>query len=306
MTMKLSARARRSHAVALLSALVAVIAFHGPAAANGNQPHTLSGVIRPGGTLVVTVASTPVTTDADPFENILDLFFCPDETLLPSVGAGSPELDLGQGECLGEFEVNSPVGGWLPGAVLTFNLFSGVAPAGAAETDIYLTDDEWAAACNYIAIVSFYTTDEWTNWLRASCIPEPVSAPHPMELVCTPDPVVPGGTVTCVITQGDPGIDILWRASFGGSAFVERGVTLDADGRGTFTFVAPLAARDQAILVELVEWNPAATVQVSGVPLPTRLPAGEGSGALPLGLALGALVLSGAAVLRLRRAGAVS
>jgi hypothetical protein len=142
--------------------------------------------------------------------------------------------------------------------------------------------------------------------LSASSVAGSPSPRHPMELMCTPDPVVPGGTVTCEITQGDPGIDILWRASFGGSAFVERGVTLDADGRGTFTFVAPLAARDQVITVELVEWSPSATVQVSGVPLPTRLPAGEGSGALPLGLAFGGLVLAGASVLRLRRAGAVS
>jgi hypothetical protein len=136
--------------------------------------------------------------------------------------------------------------------------------------------------------------------------PAPTGPGNSMALACTPDPVVPGGTVTCVITMGDPNIDILWRASFGGSAFFERGVTLDASGNGTFTFVAPIAAQGQSIMVELVEWDRSATVQVSGVPLPTRLPAGEGPLGVPSGLTLGALVLMGAAVLRLRRAGAVS
>jgi hypothetical protein len=135
--------------------------------------------------------------------------------------------------------------------------------------------------------------------------PKVVSTRHPMDLVCTPDPVVPGGTVTCEITQGDPGIDILWRASYN-PVFAEQGVTLDEDGRRTFTFVAPRTAQGEVIAVELVEWLPTAAVQVTEQVLPTRLPAGEGSGALPLSLALGGLVLTGAAVLRLRRAGAVS
>ena len=126
-----------------------------------------------------------------------------------------------------------------------------------------------------------------------------------MELECSPGPVVPGGTVTCVITRGDPGIDILWRASYN-PTIAERGVTLDADGRGTFSFVAPRGAQGQAISVELVEWSPTASVQVTGTPLPTRLPAGEGPLGVPLSLSLGALVLVGAGVLRLRRAGAMS
>jgi hypothetical protein len=151
----------------------------------------------------------------------------------------------------------------------------------------------------------------WYYAVGSTRFGDPVSAPvvvnptHPMRMACTPDPVVPGATVTCEITQGDPGIDILWRASYN-PVFAGQGVRLDEDGRGTFTFVAPRTAQGQVITVELVEWLPVATLQVSGVPLPTRLPAGEGPLGVPLGLALGALMLTGAAVLRLRRAGGVS
>jgi hypothetical protein len=118
-------------------------------------------------------------------------------------------------------------------------------------------------------------------------------------LVCTPDPVVPGGTVTCQITGGDPGIDILWRASFNG-AFAEAGVTLDAEGRGTFTFVAPRSAAGQSVSVELVEWTRPLSVGVTAQALPGTLPAGEGSGGVPMLPLLLAGGLLAAAVWRLR------
>jgi hypothetical protein len=130
-----------------------------------------------------------------------------------------------------------------------------------------------------------------------------VSTSHPMELVCSPDPVVVGGLVTCVITQGDPGIDILWRASYNPTV-AEQGVTLDAEGRGTFTFRAPAGSQAQTITVELVEWDRTATVQVGGSAVPSRIPAGEGGTGVPLALGVVLVLVAGAGVLRMRRAGA--
>jgi hypothetical protein len=100
----------------------------------------------------------------------------------------------------------------------------------------------------------------------------------PPSLVCTPDPVAPGGTVTCTVTGGDPDIDILWNASYSG-VFAGAGVTLDGAGQGQFSFVAPCAAAGQAVSVELVEWTrPMAVAVTDGAcgPIPTRVPAGEG------------------------------
>ena len=123
---------------------------------------------------------------------------------------------------------------------------------------------------------------------------------HPMQLACSPDPVSVGGTVTCQITGGDPSIDILWEASYG-TVFVRQGVTLDAEGRATFTFVAPAASRGLPIMVGLVEWNRTATVNVIGTAVPTRIAAGGGSGSVPFAPAAALLVLAAAAAIRLRR-----
>ena len=112
-------------------------------------------------------------------------------------------------------------------------------------------------------------------------------------LTCTPDPVVPGGTVTCEITRGPANFEILWNASFNGP-FAGAGVMLDRDGRGTFTFTAPRAAAGQSLSVVLVGWTQPISVAVTGQALPGSLPAGEGSGntsvpALLLGLMAGAV-----------------
>jgi hypothetical protein len=134
---------------------------------------------------------------------------------------------------------------------------------------------------------------------------EVVSAGDPLELVCTPDPVVPGGTVTCEVSGGSAGFDILWQASFG-SVFASQGVTLGADGRGSFSFVAPRGAAGQSVSVELVQWLRPLDVQVSGSLVPARVPAGEGSGALPFAFSAALLLVASSGVLRLRRASAVS
>jgi hypothetical protein len=116
-----------------------------------------------------------------------------------------------------------------------------------------------------------------------------VTAAVPPSLVCTPDPVAPGSTVTCAVAGGDPDIDILWNATYSG-VFAGAGVRLGVDGTGQFSFVAPCAAAGQSVSVELVEWTrPIAVAVADGAcrPVPTRVPAGEGpagADAVPLAL----------------------
>jgi hypothetical protein len=143
-------------------------------------------------------------------------------------------------------------------------------------------------------------------WYLANTAGPGAVTSNPMQLSCSPDPVQVGAVVTCEITRGDPGIDILWRASYN-PAFASRGVKLDGQGRGTFTFVVPVGARGLPVTVELVEWNRSAVVNVSGGPIPSSVPAGTGQSSRTFALALGALaLLSGAGALRVRRAGAVT
>jgi hypothetical protein len=118
--------------------------------------------------------------------------------------------------------------------------------------------------------------------------PQPVST---LALSCEPTVVTVGQQVTCEVTGGDPNVTILWSAS-ASPAFAGQGVTLGADGRGSFTFMVPASAQGRAITVELVDWVRTAVVQVAGSQLvPTGVPAGQGSGPL------GALLLAGAALL---------
>ncbi len=95
-----------------------------------------------------------------------------------------------------------------------------------------------------------------------------------LALDCAPEPAVAGADVDCAVTGGDPGIDVLWRASTAGGVVAERGVTLDAAGTGTFTFLAPGGAG--AVEVELVGWGVVDGVDIVGGLLPTAVVAGEG------------------------------
>jgi len=125
-----------------------------------------------------------------------------------------------------------------------------------------------------------------------------------LRLECTPDPVAPGALVTCEVTGGDPGIDILWEADLGG-VFATAGVALDANGRGTFTFRAPVGAAGRSIAVRLVDWSVTDAVLVTGDAIPNRLPAGGGpSGPAPGVLVAGLMLATGLGVARLRRGAA--
>lgn len=119
-------------------------------------------------------------------------------------------------------------------------------------------------------------------------------------LSCEPTVASVGQRVTCEVTGGDPNATILWSAS-ASPAFAGQGVTLDADGGGSFVFVVPASARGRAITVELVEWDRSALVQVAGAAIvPSSVPAGEGSGP-QRGLLLVGVALLSAAGVRSRR-----
>jgi hypothetical protein len=128
----------------------------------------------------------------------------------------------------------------------------------------------------------------------------PVPAAPMVALACAQSSASVGATVTCSVTGGEPGIDILWRASYN-PVFAAAGVTLDADGNGTFSFVIPAAARGQEVMVELVEWTAPMSLGVTvGGPVPTTVPAGQGRGAPagPLAVAVGLALVAGMVVRR--------
>jgi hypothetical protein len=180
---------------------------------------------------------------------------------------------------------------------------------GGTGADFQVTGSEGSGAIQFVgSFTSLSWTvsapELWASWnlgaTSASIGPETPETPvtttaaPTIAVDCQPDPVRPGGTVTCEITGGDPDVDILWRASIEGT-FAEQGVTLDGNGRGTFAFPAPVDADGRTILVELVEWNAADTVEVAGSPLPARIPAGEGPPrGLPQAIVLLSLLLLGA------------
>jgi hypothetical protein len=136
-------------------------------------------------------------------------------------------------------------------------------------------------------VVGENVTNTFSVWysIPGADAPEHVAKPvaHPMTLSCSPDPVAVGAVVTCVVEKGDPNVEILWRASYN-PAFAGQGVKLDAEGRGSFSFVAPAAALGLPVTVELVEWDRTAVVMVGG-PVPVSVPAGEGP-VVPVGLLL--------------------
>jgi hypothetical protein len=121
------------------------------------------------------------------------------------------------------------------------------------------------------------------------------SASPTVSLSCAPLPPPVGVTVTCTVAGADPGIDILWRASYN-PVFASAGVAIGSDGTGTFSFVVPVAARGSEVMVELVEWVAPQSLGVAGSIVPTSIPAGEGprspSGPMLLVVAAALLLVS--------------
>jgi len=141
------------------------------------------------------------------------------------------------------------------------------------------------------------------NW---SVLADPLPAADPTTprgagplATCSPLPAVPGSTLTCEVTGGDPGAELLWRAA---TTFDSAGVLLGADGRGAFSFTVPATAGGREVTVELVGWSTPVSLGTAP-PIPGSIPAGGGSepGALGIGLAAAAAL----AVLRRPRADGV-
>ena len=105
--------------------------------------------------------------------------------------------------------------------------------------------------------------------------PDVTPSVAPPSVSCTPDVPVAGQRLTCTITGGAPGIDILWRASYN-PVIAEAGVTLDADGRATFSFGVPSTAIGQELWVELVDWTAPTPIGVVVGPVPSSVPSGGG------------------------------
>ena len=122
------------------------------------------------------------------------------------------------------------------------------------------------------------------------------SSASAIALACAPAVAVAGGRVTCTVTGGEPDIDILWRAAYN-PVIAEAGVTLDADGAGSFSFVVPRAALGQPLTVELVEWTAPVSLGVVAGPVPGGVPAGEGS-SLPAGWLVVLVGFAAAVVMR--------
>ena len=166
---------------------------------------------------------------------------------------------------------------------------------GGTGADFQLTGEEGTGAIQFLGSFTELSwtvsaAEIWASWnisttsavapSDAATLPpsEPPAGPmagSPLTLRCAPDPVSPGAVVSCDVTGGDPGIDILWRTSFG-DILLEQQVTLDADGRATFAFRVPVITPSGPIVVELVDWSVSDDVTVDGTAIPTSVRAGEG------------------------------
>ena len=140
-----------------------------------------------------------------------------------------------------------------------------------------------------------------TNRVMRSVAAVPQAGPQasPPAVSCGPLPPVVGATVTCLVTGGDPGIDILWRAAYN-PVLAEAGMTLGADGTGSFSFVVPAAAVGQELTVELVEWVAPVSLGVVGRPVPGSVNAGEGPEGAVVLRPVALLALAGLVLLRRR------
>jgi hypothetical protein len=96
-----------------------------------------------------------------------------------------------------------------------------------------------------------------------------------LTLTCTPGLMRVGSQVTCTVTGGARDVTILWRAAYNPD-FAGEGVTLDANGSGTFVFTVPRAALGSRLTVELVAWTAPLDLGIVEGPAPASVPAGGG------------------------------
>jgi MYXO-CTERM domain-containing protein len=182
------------------------------------------------------------------------------------------------------FEGNAPTVG--------SDAFSGVASGATANVGFAATGFEPVVSGRWQGLVLVRAADPSAPVAAAS---DPVGP----QLGCTLDGALTvGAPVTCTVSGGDPGIDILWRAAYN-PVIAEQGVTLDANGSGVFSFVVPAAAVGEVITVELVEWLAPVSLGTADGPTPASVP--TGSGPVPVWPVL-LLALAGGLALR-RRSG---
>lgn len=323
-------------AVALAVALLAVVPV--PASADGSLPVGATKVmtasngragfgLSPGDVLTISFddgkspvgdyfdtwlcLETTVAPDADDFEASLAAGCTPFLFWFREKDDDTPAGALSMSFVFGLEDSDAYVNSDLTGAVYSrgmpgllswlFDPDYGDPSEGRTNSDLYGIEDACDLNGLYFIVHDFGGGDH-SNFLGPlsgiPCTSTSVTYVPPV-MVCSPDPVSPGGTVTCEVSGGPVDHEALWRASFGGSVFASTGVMLGPDGFGSFSFVAPRGAACGSVTVELVEWLPPITVSVACAAIPARIPAGEGG--LPSGVGLLGLLSVAGAVLVGRR-----
>jgi surface protein len=95
-------------------------------------------------------------------------------------------------------------------------------------------------------------------------------------LACLPAAPAVGDLVTCKVSSADVGVEILWRAAYN-PVFAGAGVRIGDDGAGTFSFIVPAVAVGEELRVDLVGWAAPMSLGAVGGPVPSSVPAGEGT-----------------------------
>lgn len=152
-----------------------------------------------------------------------------------------------------------------------------------------------AANAGYPFLLWRFTTDP-CDVSGSTVDPTSIAAASPV--VACDGPPVAGRRLSCTVTGGGPGIDILWRAAYN-PVIAEGGVSLDAAGTGTFSFLVPTAALGRQLTVELVEWARPVPIGIAGGPVPSTVP--SGGGPVPAGPLLALTLLAAVSWLGLRR-----
>jgi len=213
------------------------------------------------------------TTDRASLLNVLLPGTCP-PTLTPSTQIIAGTI----GQPLAATDALVPAGF---GGDVTYAVTAGTLPAGLTlnTTTGVVSGTPTTAGTSSVTITGTGATAGTATAAMSFDVSAPASLPAPrapsLALDCTPDPVAGGAVVTCGVSNGQPGIDMLWNAIAAGTVFDGRGITLDGSGSGSFTFLAPRGV--DAVDVELVAWGVSDTVRVVGGLVPTAVPAGQGA-----------------------------
>jgi alpha-tubulin suppressor-like RCC1 family protein len=207
---------------------------------------------------------------------------------------------------------SNPVQVLASGSTQGTNVLSGVTQIAAGDHTCALLEDEtvrcWgfngdgqlgdgttSSRSNPVQVLASGTAESVPVVFRVGVVPAGSGPSTGSSLAVGCDEVLKVGVlITCTVTGGDPGIDILWRAAYN-PVFAEAGVTLGPDGTGEFSFVVPAAALGEELTVELVEWLAPLSLGVVSGPVPDSVPAGGGPVPLwPIFLA----ALAGVALMR--------